>query len=134
MDIWQSFGTKKPHNHKTISKKTTTKNEKPISQDIFYFQVRESIAPLNIPTPTPAPDRAGPGACLGGPVAYSQSSKHNSPTVKQQAQQCNSANNSRAVLQPNSKHNSENYTRPKPLVPRPLVSRGGLVQGWEPEY
>ena len=25
--------------------------------------------PLNIPTPTPAPDRGGPVACLGGPVA-----------------------------------------------------------------
>ena len=26
--------------------------------------------PLNIPTPTPAPDRGGPVACLGGPVAW----------------------------------------------------------------
>ena len=27
------------------------------SYRLFYFQVRESPAPLNIPTPTPAPDR-----------------------------------------------------------------------------
>ena len=32
----------------------------------FYFQVRESPTTLNIPTPTPAPDRGGPVACLGG--------------------------------------------------------------------
>ena len=32
---------------------------------IFYFQIRESPAPLNIPTLTPAPDRVVP---LGGPV------------------------------------------------------------------
>ena len=36
---------------------------------MFYFQVRESPAPLNIPTPNPAPDRGGLVACLGGPVA-----------------------------------------------------------------
>ena len=34
-----------------------------------YFQVRESPAAFNIPTPTPAPDRGGPIACLSGPVA-----------------------------------------------------------------
>ena len=34
-----------------------------------HFQVRESPAPLNVPTHTPAPDRGGPVACLGGPVA-----------------------------------------------------------------
>ena len=34
---------------------------------LFYFQVRESPAPLSIPTPTPAPDQGGPVACLGGP-------------------------------------------------------------------
>ena len=33
-------------------------------------QAREPPAPLNIPTPTPAPDRGGPVACLGGPVAF----------------------------------------------------------------
>ena len=33
-----------------------------------YFQTRESPAPLNIPTPTPAPDRGGPIPCLSGPV------------------------------------------------------------------
>ena len=32
-------------------------------------QIRESPASLNIPTPTPAADRGGPVACLGGPVA-----------------------------------------------------------------
>ena len=31
--------------------------------------MRESPAPVNIPTPTPAPDRGGPVACQGGPVA-----------------------------------------------------------------
>ena len=30
------------------------------SYKLLYFQVRESPAPLNIPTPTPAPDRGGP--------------------------------------------------------------------------
>ena len=29
--------------------------------------MRESPAPLNIPTPTPAPDRGGPVACLNVP-------------------------------------------------------------------
>ena len=33
------------------------------------FQMRESPAPRNIPTPTPAPDRGGPVDCLGCPVA-----------------------------------------------------------------
>ena len=36
----------------------------------FYFQVMESPAPLNIPTPTPAPDRVGPVACLSGPLGF----------------------------------------------------------------
>ena len=40
------------------------------SYKLFYFQVRESPAPLNIPTPTPAPDRGGPVACLSGPVNH----------------------------------------------------------------
>ena len=35
--------------------------------NLFYFQVRESRAPLNIPTLTLAPDRGGPVACLSGP-------------------------------------------------------------------
>ena len=34
-----------------------------------YFQVRESPAPLNTPTPTPAPDQGGPVAWVGGPIA-----------------------------------------------------------------
>ena len=34
----------------------------------FYFQMRESPAPLNIPTPTLAPDQGGPVACLSGPI------------------------------------------------------------------
>ena len=37
------------------------------SYQLFYFQVRESPAPLNIPIPTPASDRGGPVACIGGP-------------------------------------------------------------------
>ena len=36
---------------------------------LFYFQVRKSPDPLNIPTPTPAPDGGGPVACLSGPAA-----------------------------------------------------------------
>ena len=28
------------------------------------------LNPLNIPTPTPAPNRGGPVACVGGPVAW----------------------------------------------------------------
>ena len=35
---------------------------------VFCFQVRESPAPLKIQTPTPAPDRGAPVACLSGPV------------------------------------------------------------------
>ena len=38
------------------------------SYKLFYFQVTESPAPLNVPTPTLAPDRGGPIACVGGPV------------------------------------------------------------------
>ena len=40
------------------------KHEMEISKSykLFYFQVRESPAPRNIPTPTPAPDRGGPVA------------------------------------------------------------------------
>ena len=40
----------------------------------FYFQVRESSATLNIPAPTPAPDR-------GGPVALLQTAVELDPTV-----------------------------------------------------
>ena len=43
------------------------------SYKLFYFQVRESPAPHNIPTPSPAPDPGGPVACLGGPVAWALS-------------------------------------------------------------
>ena len=39
------------------------------SYKLFYFQVKKSPAPLNIPTPTPAPNQSGPVACLSGPVA-----------------------------------------------------------------
>ena len=42
------------------------------SYKLFYFQVRGSPVPLNIPTPTPAPDRGGPIACLSGPVTVAQ--------------------------------------------------------------
>ena len=34
---------------------------------LVYFQGRESQHPINIPTPTPAPDRGGPVASIGGP-------------------------------------------------------------------
>ena len=40
------------------------------SYKLFYFQTRESPAPLNIPTPTPAPERGGHVACLGGPPFF----------------------------------------------------------------
>ena len=33
---------------------------------LLYFQMREFPAPLNIPTPNPAPDQGGLVACLGG--------------------------------------------------------------------
>ena len=36
---------------------------------LFHLEIRESTAPLNIPTPTPATDRGGPVACLSGSVA-----------------------------------------------------------------
>ena len=32
--------------------------------NLSYLQTRDSPGPLNMPTPTPAPDRAGPVACL----------------------------------------------------------------------
>ena len=41
------------------------RNQKPRNQEaktLFHFQVRESPAPLNMPTPTLAPDRGGPVA------------------------------------------------------------------------
>ena len=44
------------------------RNQKPRNQETFFI-LRESPAPLNIPTPIHAPDRGGPVACLGGPVA-----------------------------------------------------------------
>ena len=46
------------------------------------FQVRDSPAPFNIPTPAPAPDWGGPVAPdRGGPVAFlhPQLTKHDSP-------------------------------------------------------
>ena len=43
--------------------------QNPWKLNLFHFQVRESPAPINIPAPTPATDRAGPVACLSGPVA-----------------------------------------------------------------
>ena len=54
---------KKPRNQET-------KNQEPRNQEPFFiFKWRESPAPVNLPTPTPAPDRGGPVACRGGPVA-----------------------------------------------------------------
>ena len=41
-----------------------------IVSNSFYFQARESPAPLNIPLPTPAPDWGGPVACLSGPKFF----------------------------------------------------------------
>ena len=37
---------------------------------------RNMMVPIKIPTPTPTPDRGGPVACLGGPVAYSVGSQN----------------------------------------------------------
>ena len=34
----------------------------------YLWDFQESTKPLKIPTPTPAPDRGGPVACLGGPA------------------------------------------------------------------
>ena len=48
---------------------------------IFYLQIRESPAPLNIPTPTPAPDWGGPVACLGSPVARNSSDPQNQQSL-----------------------------------------------------
>ena len=38
-----------------------------ISVSLYFCTFESSI---NKPTPTPAPNRGGPAACLGGPVAY----------------------------------------------------------------
>ena len=40
-----------------------------INLQIQTISSKGSPATLNIPTPTPAPDRGGPVACLGGPIA-----------------------------------------------------------------
>ena len=42
---------------------------------LFYFQVRESPAPLNMPIPTCASDRGGAVACIGSPVALATDPK-----------------------------------------------------------
>ena len=41
---------------KTIKHRMNSKKD---IQQTLVFQVRESPAPLNVPTPTPAPDRGG---------------------------------------------------------------------------
>ena len=49
------------------NQKPETRNQKPRTKkprNRFHFQVWESPAPLNIPTPTPAPNRGGPVACM----------------------------------------------------------------------
>ena len=56
---WKFGKLLKPRNRKPKTKKP---------RNLLYFQARESPAPLNIPTPTLAPDQDGP-ACLSGPVA-----------------------------------------------------------------
>ena len=38
------------------------------SSQLSYVQVGEYLSPINIPIPTPASDRGGPVACIGGPV------------------------------------------------------------------
>ena len=35
----------------------------------LIIEIQNKQVRLNIPTPTPAPDRGGSVACLGGPVA-----------------------------------------------------------------
>ena len=45
---------------KIETKKPETKNQETLHR--FYFRVKESPVPLNIPTQTPAPDRGGPVA------------------------------------------------------------------------
>ena len=44
---------------------------------LFYFQVRDFPAPLNIPTLAPARDQSGPIACRSGPVACRKSEAQN---------------------------------------------------------
>ena len=35
----------------------------------LHFRARKSLSLINIPIPTPASDKGGPVACIGGPVA-----------------------------------------------------------------
>ena len=55
MNIHMNNGNETEH-----GKAEKRKNTKP--RIFLYFQVRESTAPLNIPPPTPAPDRRDPVA------------------------------------------------------------------------
>ena len=58
----------------------------------IYLRIRESSTSLNVPTPTPAPDRGGPIACLSGPergwrqkakpLAYLPEIRDGSPKVR----------------------------------------------------
>ena len=66
----RNFETKKPRNQ--FNKPRTRNQETKKPSTFFYFQGRESPAPLSIPFPTPAPDGAGPVACRGGPVVPSK--------------------------------------------------------------
>ena len=50
----------KARNKEPKTNKPQTKNQNRETLNLFDFQVRESPAPLNIPTPTPVPDRGGP--------------------------------------------------------------------------
>ena len=64
MEMWSIFETKKSRNQNPRSQETKHQT----TRKLFYFQVRESPAPLSIPTLAPAPDQGGPVACLGCPV------------------------------------------------------------------
>ena len=55
---WISFRSK---NMKRLCAKTN---------QLFYFQIRESLSPINIPSPTPASGWGGPVAWLSDPVAW----------------------------------------------------------------
>ena len=67
--------TKKLSNQETKHQETNNPRNQE-TKTLFYIQVRESKAPLNIPTPIAAPDRGGPIACRGGPIAINY--KHES--------------------------------------------------------
>ena len=60
MEIWEHVQNMFERINMFEAKEPGTRNQQPKTLNLFYFQVRESPAPRNIPTPTLAPDRGGP--------------------------------------------------------------------------